>query len=77
MKLADSSIEPRVLIVGAGETGRELVRRLSKVWRVSIVDADPERLARLDGPGDADRVRKTRGDGTSRLVLDAAGIASV
>ena len=77
MKLADSSIEPRVLIVGAGATGRELVRRLSKLWLVSIIDDDPERLAGLDGPDHADRVRTTRGDGTSRLVLDAAGIASV
>lgn len=77
MKVADSRIEPRALIVGAGTTGRELLRRLAEVWLVSIVDADRERLELIDGHVDAERVLTTVGDGTSRLVLEEAGIEHV
>ena len=77
MKLADSKIEPRVLIVGAGTTGRELLERLEPVWPVSIVDIDPEKLERIGDEVDPERIQTTAGDGTSRLVLESAGIAEV
>jgi len=74
MKLADTTIEPRAVIVGAGTTGRELLRRLSESWLVSIVDTDPARFNLIDEQVDHERIRKTVGDGTSRLVLDESGI---
>ncbi len=77
MKLAETNIEPRVLIVGAGTTGRELLGRLVPVWPVSIIDVDPEKLSRLADDIDSDRVQTTVGDGTSRLVLENAGAAEV
>ena len=77
MKLADSKIEARILIVGAGTTGRELLRRLAPVWPVAIVDIDPEKLERLANDVDSEQVHTTVGDGTSRLVLEKAGITEV
>ena len=77
MKLADSKIQPRALVVGAGTTGRELLRRLTAVWLVSIVDIDSARLDLIDAQVDTERVQKTVGDGTSRLILAEAGIEHV
>ncbi len=77
MKIATSEIEPRVLIVGAGTTGRELLNRLVTTWLVSIVDVDEARLDLISDDVDPDRIRKTVGDGTSRLVLEQAGIEHV
>ncbi len=77
MKIATSEIEPRVLIVGAGTTGRELLRRLVTTWRVSIVDIDSAKLDLIGDEVEPDRIRKTHGDGTSRLVLEEAGIEHV
>ena len=77
MELADTKIGPRVLIVGAGTTGRELLGRLASIWPVSIVDVDPGKLERLGVDVDFESVRTTVGDGTSRLVLEKAGIAEV
>ena len=77
MKLADSKIEPRVLIVGAGTTGRELLRRLVPFWPVSIVDIDPGKMDLLPEEIDSERVRTIVGDGTSRLVLEKAGVTQV
>ena len=77
MKLADSKIEPRVLIVGAGTTGRELLRRLVPNWLVSIVDIDETRFDLITHDIDLERIHRTVGDGTSRLVLEQAGIEHV
>jgi Trk K+ transport system NAD-binding subunit/nucleotide-binding universal stress UspA family protein len=77
MKIATSEIEPRVLIVGAGTTGRELLNRLVVTWHVSIVDIDEAKLSMIGDEVDPDRIRKTVGDGTSRLVLERAGIDHV
>ena len=74
MKLAETKVEARVLIVGAGATGRELLRRLAATWPVTIVDIDPEKLDLIDPDIDPSRVQRTVGDGTSRLVLEEAGI---
>jgi len=35
----------RVLIVGAGQTGRALARVLSDSWDIAVLDPDEERLA--------------------------------
>ena len=75
MKLAEQTDQPRVLIVGAGITGRELARRLAETWPVSVVDSEKQPLALLDL--DPDTFTTTQGDGTSRLVLEAAGIADI
>ncbi len=77
MKLADSKLEPRVLVVGAGTTGRELLRRLVATWRISIVDPDKNKLGLIREDVDPERVLKTVGDGTSRLILERAGIEHV
>lgn len=75
MNLAKQSEKARALVVGAGTTGRELVARLSKDWVVALVDINPARLD-LVHP-ESGTVTKTAGDGTSRLVLERAGIADV
>lgn len=75
MALARQTDQPRALIVGAGTTGRELVTRLAETWKVSVLDIDPNKLDLIDIAPDS--VVKTAGDGTSRLVLDKAGIADV
>jgi hypothetical protein len=72
MKVAEKTDQARILVAGAGTTGRELLNRLAKIWRVSVVDIDPARLDLVEaGEG---VVAKTAGDATSRLVLEKAGI---
>jgi trk/ktr system potassium uptake protein len=75
MNLAKPSEKARALVVGAGTTGRELVTRLSKNWVVSLVDIDPARMDLVNV--ETGTVTRTAGDGTSRLVLERAGIADV
>ncbi len=78
---ADASSQhlPRVVIVGAGQTGRELARQLAGDRRVVVLDSDQEKLARLDagrGPnsGGAATIERMARDGTSALALaEAAG----
>jgi trk system potassium uptake protein TrkA len=63
----------RLVIVGAGGTTRDLLSRLGERWEVVVVDIDAERL------GLAAEVREVDvivGDGSSRVTLDRAGIAS-
>ena len=65
---------PRVVIVGAGQTGRELAGQLAGERRVVVLDTDPQKLKRLheDVPGPS--VETLLRDGTSALALrDAAG----
>ncbi len=61
----------RAIVVGAGGITRELLRRLGEAWEVSVVDISEERLARLN---DAQEFLAVEGDGTSRLVLERAGL---
>jgi Trk K+ transport system NAD-binding subunit len=64
----------RVLIIGAGQTGRALARTLSDSWDIAVVDTDPKRLERL-GEELPDRdVRMFEKDGTSLLNLKEAGL---
>jgi trk system potassium uptake protein len=61
----------KVIIVGAGGTTRALMRRLSARWEVVVVDTDPDRLAQV---GTQREIAPVVGDGSSRLVLQRAGI---
>jgi hypothetical protein len=62
-------MKPAVLIVGAGETGAHLARRLREHWAVTVIDIDPEAREQdlLHG------CEILAGDGTSALVLRRAG----
>ena len=62
----------RLILVGAGGATRELLRRLGDIWDVTVVDARNAELA------EAERIRPVlaiEGDGSSRLVLERAGLA--
>lgn len=61
----------RVIVVGAGGTGGELVRRLGARWEVVLVDTDPNRLEIAGSEREAELVT---GDGSSAVVLDRAGL---
>lgn len=63
----------RLLIIGAGGTTRDLLGRLGERWEVAVVDIDEERLALAARVRDMDSIV---GDGSSRVVLDRAGVAS-
>ncbi|HXV64206.1 MAG TPA: NAD-binding protein [Vicinamibacteria bacterium] len=67
----------RVLIVGAGQTGRELARILSENWDIAVLDVDERRLERLrrEHPKRGN-VRLFPTDGTSLLNLKEAGLES-
>jgi Trk K+ transport system NAD-binding subunit/nucleotide-binding universal stress UspA family protein len=61
----------KAILIGAGGTSRELLRRLSEPWRVTVVDPSLELLSR------AREVRECttlQGDGSSRRVLRQAGL---
>ena len=61
----------RAIVVGAGGTTRELLRRLGERWDVVVVEADESRLALAEGIRDFERVI---GDGSSAVVLRRAGL---
>lgn len=62
----------QVLIAGAGKTARELLRRLSPAWTITLIDIEEEHLKQFDNsPRIAQRVR---GDASSRLVLGRAAL---
>ncbi len=61
----------KAIVVGAGGTTRELLRRLGELWEITVIDTDEDRLAA------ASAVRKITavvGDGSSALVLRRAGL---
>ena len=63
-------MKPRILIVGAGDIGAHLARRLCESWEVAVLDRDP---AALETPLLAAVQTRLAGDGTSALVLKQAG----
>jgi Trk K+ transport system NAD-binding subunit len=63
----------RAVIVGAGESSRDLIRRLGDNWDVVVVDPDEGRLETILEIRDVEAVV---GDGSSAVVLNKAGIAS-
>lgn len=64
----------RVLIIGAGQTGRTLARILSDVWDIAVLDPDRDKLARLKEELPTRALRAIAKDGTSLLNLKEAGL---
>ena len=62
----------KIIVLGAGGTGRELLRRLADVWNVVLVDQDADRLAGALSIRDC---RGVQGDGSSSVVLERAGLS--
>ncbi|MEN8238675.1 MAG: NAD-binding protein [Actinomycetota bacterium] len=61
----------RAVVVGAGASARDLIKRLGDPWTIIVVDTDP---GRLDIVSDMREVETVLGDGSSAVVLRAAGI---
>ena len=61
----------KAIVVGAGGTTRDLLRRLGDLWDVTVIDKDEERLARA---ADVRLIKTLQGDGSSRVVLNQAGL---
>lgn len=61
----------KAIVVGAGGSTRELLRRLGELWDVTIIDTNPEAFAVAEGIRDFSTVV---GDGSSALVLRRAGL---
>ncbi len=59
----------KLIVVGAGDVTRVLLRGLSEIWQVTVVDVDPGALARARKERDIDEIV---GDGSSRVVLERA-----
>ncbi len=67
----------RVIIVGAGQVGSELIKRLKRDWALVVIDNDEAKLKRVIEFLDSDALSRCtliQGDGTSRLILQKAGI---
>ena len=67
----------KLIIVGAGEVGRELIKRLKKDWFITVIDEDSEKLQKVVEILDSEsmnRVVLLQGDGTSKLILKRSGI---
>ncbi len=61
----------KIILVGAGATTREVLRRLGDQWEVAVVDTD---LRRFDRIGVIREFEAIVGDGSSELVLARAGL---
>ena len=61
----------KAIVVGAGGTTRELLRRLGELWEVIVVDTDETRFALAHEIRD---FRGVVGDGSSAVVLERAGL---
>ena len=61
----------KVIVVGAGGTARELLRRLGEGWDVTLIDPDPDRLKLA---ASARGFEAIEGDGSSPVVLADAGL---
>ncbi len=61
----------KVIVVGAGGTTRELLRRLSEVWDATVIDTDPDVL---DAAASVRQIAPMPGDGSSPLMLRRAGL---
>ncbi len=65
-----------VVVVGMGRVGRRLVHELHSERSVTVVDLRADRLDMVPTMAGRIEVRKVLGDGTSRLVLDKAGVVA-
>ncbi len=61
----------RAVVVGAGASARELIRRLGDSWSIVVVDIDEHRFDEVTAIRDVETVH---GDGSSAVVLKKAGI---
>ena len=61
----------RAVVVGAGASARELIRRLGDSWTITVIDPNPDRLALADQIRDIDTIL---GDGSSAVVLREASV---
>jgi Trk K+ transport system NAD-binding subunit len=61
----------RIIAVGAGGATRAVLGRLGERWEVVVIDGDRERLERT---GAVRAIGTVVGDGSSRVVLERAGI---
>jgi len=61
----------RAVVVGAGASARDLIKRLGDSWRIVVVDPDEERLEVMRQIREIETVL---GDGSSAVVLRKAGI---
>jgi uncharacterized protein len=66
----------RVLIVGAGQTGRALARALSDIWEIAVLDVDAAKLDRIRSELPKRKLELFAKDGTSLLNLKEAGLDS-
>jgi Trk K+ transport system NAD-binding subunit/nucleotide-binding universal stress UspA family protein len=67
-----------LLIIGGGDIGIEMARRLCEGWHLTIVDRDTAHVeARLTELNLHESVRLVEGDATSRLVLEEAGAGAM
>jgi Trk K+ transport system NAD-binding subunit len=68
----------KLIIVGAGEVGKELLKRLQKDWKIALVDQDEDKLKSVIDILNSEslsRITLIVGDGTSKLLLQKAGIS--
>ena len=72
--LPPSQNKRSVIIIGAGQAGRELARTLSNRWEITVLDLDESRLERLRKELPNRNIRLLAKDGTSRLNLKEAGL---
>jgi Trk K+ transport system NAD-binding subunit/nucleotide-binding universal stress UspA family protein len=70
----DQNLRRRIVIVGAGQTGRSLVRLLSAAWDIAILDIDQAKLDTLKKEVPDRPIRAFNKDGTSLINLREAGI---
>ncbi|MGH9336369.1 MAG: NAD-binding protein, partial [Vicinamibacteria bacterium] len=66
----------RLLIVGAGQSGRALARTLDESWEISVLDTDERKLERLRREIPGRELKLFAKDGTSLLNLRQAGLES-
>lgn len=64
----------RVIIVGAGQTGRQLAQILADSWDICVLDSDEQKLAKLREESPNKPLRTLAKDGTSLLNLKEAGL---
>lgn len=61
----------KAIVIGAGGTTRELLRRLGELWEVTVIDTEEHRFDAAQG---IRKFEQVVGDGSSVLVLKRAGL---
>ncbi len=62
----------KAIVVGAGGSTRELLRRLGEAWDVTVIETSEQRLNQVK---EIKGIHTVLGDGTSRLTLQRSGFA--